>query len=431
LLTVALAGSLATAVIGSAGAAPSSPVTKVHTYSVVGGSFGVIAVDQTTHLAYVSNDSLSTPLTEVINTKTGAHTDLTVNDYAANIAIDATTGLVYLPDSFTDTVVVLKGTAVLNTVHLAAGSQPFAVTINPTTGLVYVEDAAGKVAILKGSTLLKTITVGAGPLIGAVDPGTGDVYIPNSGSDTLSVIKGQKVINTVKTGKYPDMVAVDPARHLAYVANLTSGTVSVLHGSTLQGTAKVGTQPTGIAVDPVTHLAYVGNIGSSNVSILDGTTVKATVKVGPKPGYPAVDPSTGVVVFPSDGSTTDSVLVGLKRVRGIVATQGKNVGAGIDSTDGRLFISSAAGTIIEFQIPLTNTLTVTRPTAGHYQKGATVKAKFSCAAGTNNTVIACKGSTPNGHALPTSSVGVHHFTVTMTSGFGAKVTKTVTYHVTA
>jgi YVTN family beta-propeller protein len=430
LAAVAVAGVVALVVPSAVSAAAHSPVTIGGSYRVLGDDVFAVAVDSVSHLAYVGGDA-GTHHTEVIDTRTGARTDLNLASADDSIAVNEATGLVYIPDEVSGTVAVLNRTSVVNTITLPAGSETYDATIDSATGLVYVDEfGRSAVAVIKGTTLVKTITVGKGPEGGAVDPGTGDVYIPNAGDGTVSVIRGKTVINTVTVGTGPDFVAVDPTRHLAYVANEGAGTVSILHGSTLQHTVTVGDEPDGIAVDPATHLAYVGNFGSSSVSILDGKTVKATIPVGDAPYIPAFDPTNGLVVFPSAGSSAIAVFAGTKLVQRRTTAQAGNAVAGVDTSNGRTYVTSEGGdAITALQTPTLGTITIKRPTHRHYRRGAKVYVKFSCKRGTNNTVTSCKGSTGNGHRLSTTKTGVHHFTVTLHQAYGGKIKKKITYHV--
>lgn len=380
----------------------------------------------------------------MINTRTGAPTDLTVQVQAVTIAADDTTGLAYLPDYAGAKVTVMKGISIVKTIHLAAGAQPAYVTIDPATGLVYVDDGhlypdgKSKIWVIKGTKVITSIPVALDPTGGAVDPRDGDFYVPEPGADTVTVIRGTKVLNRIDVNSNPTTVdptavGVDPTRHLAYV--LDEGGVSILHGATLAHTVTAPQErledPESIAVDPANHLAYIGtDFNSGSVTILDGTSVKSTVTVGELPGSPVYDPTNGLVIFPSADGPQISVFRGLKDIQGITLTAVAPAVAGVDTGNGRAFIGGYfSDSITELQTPAPGAIVVKRPTHRHYTKGAFVRVKFSCKAGQRNPVISCLASTADGHLLPTNTLGPHHFTVRLHSTYGPVIDKKVTYRV--
>jgi YVTN family beta-propeller protein len=425
------AAAIAVAATGSSAVAapPHAPVTVVRTDTVSGASYYAVAVDPRRHLAYLSNGGAATGHTAVVNTRTGLATDLMLPSDDDSMAIDEASGLVYIPDLTSGVVTVVRGMSVVKTITLPAGSQPRDATIDPVTGRVYIDELnAATVAVIKGTALVTGITVGKSPAGGAVDPRTGDVYIPNAGSNTVSVIRGTKVVKTIKVGSGPDFVTVDRASHLAYVANIDGDTVSIIHGARLQHTTKVGDDPDAIVVDSRTHVAYVGNLGSNSVSILHGQTVAATVKLGTEPNPPALDTSNGLVVYPTNLPHL-VVFSGTKRIQTVPTPKTQGWFAGVDSSNGRVVLSSYLGVITVLQMPTPGTITITHPTHRHYTKGAKVHVHFGCAHGIHNTVKSCAGSTADRHLLPTTTTGVHHFTVKLTQAYGPTVKKSISYRV--
>src|ERR1700753_2092596 len=75
-----------------------------------------------------------------------------------------------------------------------------------------------------------TVPVGTEPLGVAVDPTTGNVYVANEGSDTVSVIseKTNMVTATIPVGPGPFGVAVDPTTGNVYVTDSGDASVSVI-----------------------------------------------------------------------------------------------------------------------------------------------------------------------------------------------------------
>jgi hypothetical protein len=78
------------------------------------------------------------------------------------------------------------------------------------------------------------------------------------------------------------------------------------------------------------------------------------------------------------------------------------------------------------------TVKITRPKAGaDYKLGQLVKANFKCAdkAKNNSGLASCVGTVAFGHAIDTSTVGNHTFTVTATDKAGNATTVNRSYHV--
>jgi DNA-binding beta-propeller fold protein YncE len=443
--SVAILASASVALLASnpAAAIPHTPLAVLHTYTVTGGDFHVVAVDTGTHFAYVGSGGPSVDHTEAINTRTGAITDLDVPSYSGSIAVDEATGLVYVPGYQSGDVTVLKDAAIVKTIHLATGATPYDATIDPVTGLVYVDDghlyADGKarVTIIKGTKVVKSIPALPDPTGGAVDPTDGDVYILSPSGDSVQVFRGKKIINTVDVNTHgstidPKAVAVDPTRHLAYVVD--QGGITIMHGSTVQHTVTDGNTlelADSIAVDPANHLAYLGNnVDSGSVTILDGPTVETTVQVGQVTGTPVYDPTNGLVMVPSGNAPQITVFQGLNVVQSLTLSPFEGSELGVDSSNGRAFISGyAADNITELQAPAPGSITIKRPTHRHYVQHTKVHVKFTCKAGVRNTMTSCTATTANGHLLATSTLGVHHFTVKLRSEYGPTITKTVSYRV--
>ncbi|ORV46403.1 YncE family protein [Mycobacterium conspicuum] len=146
----------------------------------------------------------------------------------------------------------------------------------------------------------------------AVSPITGDIYVTNSGSDTVSVIDPHtnQVISTINVGNTPTGVAVSPAGPEAgdiYVVNtgnsiingtIVASTVSVISPDTNKVIYTIpldAYQPTGVAISPT------------------GATAGDVYVTGPAPGTAAggymlmIDPNTNQPVRVG-GFGTDVIL---------------------------------------------------------------------------------------------------------------------------
>jgi DNA-binding beta-propeller fold protein YncE len=125
------------------------------------------------------------------------------------------------------------------------------VAVNPLTGRIYVSNTGtpftgGTVSVIDGTPgsptenkVVATVTVDVWPGTPAVNPTTGRVYVPNSGTTsgpkTLSVIDGtlgspteNTVVATVPMGQRPYHAAMNPLIDRVYVADRAGETVSVI-----------------------------------------------------------------------------------------------------------------------------------------------------------------------------------------------------------
>src|SRR5208283_121830 len=89
---------------------------------------------------------------------------------------------------------------------VGAGSDPYALAVNPTTNMIYVvNNASNDVTAINGATnATSTIGVGNAPVAVAVNPETNTIYVTNSGSNSVTVINGAtNTPSTVSVGFDP------------------------------------------------------------------------------------------------------------------------------------------------------------------------------------------------------------------------------------
>ena len=114
------------------------------------------------------------------------------------------------------------------------------------------------------------IPVGSKP--NSIAYGLGNIYVTNSGSNTISVIDGKtnKVVATIPVGTSPHRVAL--CRSKLYVTNSGSDNVSVIDGKTNKVVATIpsGNLPNDVASDETYSKIYVTNSGSNKVSVING-----------------------------------------------------------------------------------------------------------------------------------------------------------------
>lgn len=117
-------------------------------------------------------------------------------------------------------------------------------------GEVYVDDSATNwVYIIKGTSVVQTLSPsGANNLQGDVySPQLNRIWVANEGANNAFAITGTKIGKAVKLGSEPFSDCYDSRNQWTYVVNLGSGTVSVLAGNIVLTTVTVGTGPSGCA----------------------------------------------------------------------------------------------------------------------------------------------------------------------------------------
>ena len=79
------------------------------------------------------------------------------------------------------------------TATINVGNTPYGVAVNPTTGVIYVaNNISGTVSVINPATntVTATLTVGSDPVGVAVSPTSGYAYVANQLGNTISVISG-------------------------------------------------------------------------------------------------------------------------------------------------------------------------------------------------------------------------------------------------
>jgi YVTN family beta-propeller protein len=245
--------------------------------------------------------------------KPPTHPQVQVGGFPTGIALNASTGTIYVGNGTTGTLSVIDGKRCnagdargcdQHVTAATAGVDPIGIAVDESTNTVFAANASGTVAVVDGNRCdathssgchvqPKAIRVGVNPQFLAVDPRTHTVYVANSGSDTVSVIDGRthRVAATVAVGPIPFTLAVNPVTRSVYVTDLGAKTVSIIdaaacNATTLRGckrrpaTVNVGETPGGIALDARTNTIYVSGEVSNDVSVIDGKTCNAHVRTG-------------------------------------------------------------------------------------------------------------------------------------------------------
>jgi YVTN family beta-propeller protein len=278
-----------------------------------------------------------------------------VGSFPAPIAVDATTGTVYVGNG-NDATVSLIDAATCNATRTAGCAQPpvtlsvpggpGGLAINETTHTLFVANNSGAgtttarantVSIIDAAICNATNTsgcdqhaptalTGANPGVGnTVDEATNTLYVTTF-DNTLQVINGATCNQTVRTGcgqttpatlagVNPFSIAINRATHTAYVGDFGGGegfpfTISVVNTATCNTLDSAGCNPNppvipmqfgpyGVAVDQATDTLYATNIFGSNgnpgdtVSVFNGATCNTAVTTGCADTPPTITVGSG------------------------------------------------------------------------------------------------------------------------------------------
>lgn len=184
-----------------------------------------VAVDSATHTAYVGTRANSTAVIRggaILGTAPGGYAVAfnEVNGMAYSIA--ETGGTVYAIDGATATAI-------------AVGQVPHKLAINQTTGTVYVANFnSNSVTAIDGTTVSSTIGLSSAPYAIAADSGGTAVYVSLRGQARLAVIEGTTVVASPLVGIQPDAVTVDDSTGAAYVTTEARGKLATVIKTTLE-----------------------------------------------------------------------------------------------------------------------------------------------------------------------------------------------------
>ena len=257
---------------------------------------------------------------------------------------------------------------------IAVGTNPVAMAVNPATGQVYVANqTSGTVSVINGATntVTATVPVGTNPEAVAVNPVTGQVYVVNQGSSptsggTVSVINGatNMVTATIPVGNFPQAVAVNAATGLVYVVNAFDATVTVID-SVNNSIATTISLPPGpieaatVTVNPVTGNIYVTN-NFNTVSVINGATnaVTATINVGTQIDAMAVNPVTGNIYVVANG--TVSVIDGTTNaVAATIPVEDGPFAFAVNAVTGKVYVANGANGVVSVIDGANNLVTAT------------------------------------------------------------------------
>lgn len=193
-----------------------------------------------------------------------------------------------LPSTGTPAMCSVTSTNGLGPCYTMYGSDVVAMATDTVNSHVYAADEArNQVDVFSApGQSVTVVNVGTSPDALAVDPNTGNVWVSNYASGTVSVIgaTSNTVIATLTTGSSPAGVAYDSTDQEVFVARAGTASVRVFAAtspySTL-GTYYVGPQPGALVWDSFNDLTYDVDTGGSTVS------TSPNVNPAPSSSYPS------------------------------------------------------------------------------------------------------------------------------------------------
>lgn len=317
---------ISVATVGSTGLATSVSVGSTSISATYLGIVGLASLEVKeavlVSISVAPSNAVVAPDEEVQFSAMGKYTDSSTYDITdtvvwessnTRVALISSTGLVTALSAGSTTITAKK--------DLVSGSTSLTVSTEAQRRNVYVTNSGSNtVSVIDASsnTVLSNIAVGTQPTGIALDTSAGRAYIVNTGDGSVSVIdtSTNTVIGfPVKVGNSPEGVAVHPVLKKAYVTNNIDNTVSVIsvEKNSVIKTIQLGpgSRPRGVAVDALRSRAYVTNSGSETLTVIDtgsDTVVGAPVPVGGIPIGVTVDSASGRVYTANNSSGTVSVI---------------------------------------------------------------------------------------------------------------------------
>ena len=251
---------------------------------------------------------------------------------------------------------------------IAVGVEPFFNDWNPTSGDFFVANyGSNSVSVISGTSnlVIKTIAVGINPqgVENVSQPGGIDqVWITNYGSHSVSIINVSTltVVATVQVGTNPSRLAYDYADHLVFVTNRGSNNVSAISTTTDLVTATISTtsNPIGAYVDDDSNEVFITTYIGDEVQVFYGnnlTWLKNITLAGAGPAA-ITHSSTSHAVYVAGFTNGDVYTIGDRSlaVTSAIVTPGNPYGLVYDPLDGLIFIGDASSNQVTFINPANN-----------------------------------------------------------------------------
>jgi len=288
-------------------------------------------------------------------------------------AFDPKNGDLYVTNTNSSSVSVIKGSTNKVTKTISVGADPIGAGYDSTNGDVYViSQTAGTVTVISNSnTVVKTITVVADPAAGMIAP-SGNVYVTCRGTsgatngDLAVINESTNSVTEVAVGEEPGTPYYDPANEDVYLVNVLSGTVSAVSTALTVTTISTGTgsEPIAMVYSPATKEMYVTLPAKGQIdAISSANKIVATISDPNAPFIPTYDSVNQDLYVPDiTGQKTSNVTI-VSSSNTVVETIETSVPIDpfgfLDTSNGDFYLGSPSGSELVFNSAATPALVTT------------------------------------------------------------------------
>lgn len=274
-----------------------------------------IAVDTSTGYVYVANDTTDGGVTIVDGATNQVTGYIETGGGSASAVYDPDNQELYISNYNGGNVTVVSGATNATVANIAIGAYPTAILYDPASDEVFVcNGGTSTVSVIDTATnlVVKTVSVGPDPVALALDTTDNYVDIASRNLDPYSVTVVNAatlaVVKSLTVGTYSQAIAYSATNDELFVANFDSGNVTIIDQASDRSVANIatGASPVAVAFDPVDHDAYVANYGVPNVTVISAVTNTVTANLAPDAGYVlgvAVDPTSGNAFVVNSGTS--------------------------------------------------------------------------------------------------------------------------------
>lgn len=272
---------------------------------------------------------------------------------------------------------------------VSVGSEPRGVAVKPFTGNIYVANVqSGSISILHGRSVIATLPLDTLPFVVAVNAHTNRLYAAGcnflTGAGSMVVVidsHTNQVITDISLNQSCGLgtqgIDVNPFTNRVYVSDYDDNQEVVIDGATDQIVARVdlqGGQPLGVAVDLLANQEWVTLDGpDGKVDILDGNTNTLLQTITVASGFVnnvAINPKTRRAYVAGESPSNLYVLNTLTRQLEASLPMGflANTVA-LDSLTNLIFVTDGQGNQVFVVDGRTNTIRATVPLNGVFPSG--------------------------------------------------------------
>jgi len=213
------------------------------------------------------------------------HVSSTTGDGILGLAVNSFTGDVYVSNGSDNEIDVIGRKSSKVSQRIPLSGEPFGVTVNPFSNVVYAALLDGSVSVINGKTYAITTTT-------IVPPTAPDATVANAGI-TVDVVTGNVF-----------------ATNALYALSSSVGVLD--HAATFLTNISVGNTPIGIDVDPITGLVFVANTQDGTVNVLNSTTNTVSKTLAVSGLFLTVNPFSEKVYVGADNSSPTVTVISEK-----------------------------------------------------------------------------------------------------------------------